>query len=86
MHKNEKIRSNWQSVVTEEKESEIWGWSRWCEEGKIDMEVLKMLCTLFLKIDQKKTKKTKDRAILTYIDLQTKNMMNISLLVENHAR
>ena len=58
-----------------------------CIDGvRVGKEVLQMLCTLFLKTDRRKTRKTKDLAILTYFDLETKNMMNRSLLEENHAR
>ena len=32
LHKNVEIRSNWKSVANEGKESEIWGWSRLCDE------------------------------------------------------
>ena len=84
-HKNIEIRAKWTRVANEGKESGIKGWNRWYDGGRIDREVLQMLCTLFLKIDRRKTRNTKYLAILNYFDLKTRNMMNRSLLAENHV-
>ena len=65
LHKNVEIRSSWKRVVTEGKESGIRGWSRWDDGGRIDREVLQILCTLFLKTNQTKTMQNKDLVILT---------------------
>ena len=67
-------------MENEGKESWIRGWIRWYDEGRIGRDVLQVICTLFLKTDQRKTRRIRDLAIMTYFDLQTKNMMNKSLL------
>ena len=65
LHKDLEIRSSWKRVANEGKESGIIGWSRWDDGGRIDREVLQILCTLFLKTDRRKTRKTRDLSILT---------------------
>ena len=65
LHKNVEIRSDWKSVANEGKESRIGGWIRLYDEERIGKDVLQVLCTLFLKTDRRKTRKTKDLSILT---------------------
>ena len=65
LHKNVEIRANWKSVANEGKESWITGWSRLYDGGRVGREISQVFCTLFSKIDQTKTRKTKDLAILT---------------------
>jgi len=59
--------------VNEGKESGIWGWSRWCEEGRIGKDGLQVICTLFLQTNQRTTKNIRDLSSLTYSDLKTRN-------------
>ena len=65
LHKNVEIRAKWENVANEGKESWIRGWSRLYDGGRVSREVSQVFCTLFFKIDQTKTRKTKDLAILT---------------------
>ena len=65
LHKNVEIRSNWKIVANGGKESGIWGWSRLCDEGRIGRDVLQVICTLFLKTNQRKTRKIRDLSTLT---------------------
>ena len=62
------------------------GWNGLYDGGRVGRDVLQVLCTLLSKTDQTKTMQTKDLAILTYFDLETRNMINKSLLEANHAR
>lgn len=65
LHKNVEIREKWENVANEGKESWIGGWNRLYDGGRVGREVLQVFYTLFSKIDQTKTRKTKDLAILT---------------------
>ena len=65
LHKNLEIRSNWKSVANEGKESRIWGWIRFCDEGRIGKDVLQVICVLSLKTNQRKTRKIRDLSTLT---------------------
>jgi len=54
-------------VANERDESQLGGWSRLSEGGKVGRKTSEVLCTLFSKTDQTKAIQTKDLAILTYL-------------------
>jgi len=86
LHKDMEIRSKWENMENEGQESELGDGSGRIDGGRVGKDGLQVICTQSLKTNQRKTKKVRDLVILTYFDLQTKNMMNRSLLAENHAR
>lgn len=60
-------------MANDGEESELGGWSRLSDGGRVGKKVSQVFCTLFYKTDQTKTMQTKDLAILTYFDLETSN-------------
>ena len=73
MHKNVEIRAKWENVENERQESKLEDEAGCIDGVMVGKEVLHMLCTPFLKTDRRKTRKTKDLAILIYFDLETRN-------------
>ena len=65
LHKDMGIRSSQKRVENEGDESELEGWSRFSDGGRVGRRVSQAFCTLFSKTDQTKTMHTKDLAILT---------------------
>ena len=73
LHKGMEIRSSRKRMANEGEESELGGWNRLSDGGRVGRKVSQVFCTLFSKTDQTKTMQTKDLAILTSFDLETSN-------------
>ncbi len=52
-------------MANEREESELGGWRRFSDGGKVSRKASQVFCTLFSKTDETKTMQTKDLAILT---------------------